>query len=683
MSVNKFELTEEQYRIIHHSGSAIVRACPGAGKTRVLIARVRRLLADDRGNGRGRGIAMLSFTRAAISELQARLMEESLLPSPSFPHFLGTFDSFIWKFLVTPLGIPDLDQTKPVLIPDKDCVSYIVPRYKRSVVTDEVQAKPRAMSLSLFIRKLSKSGEMTLVLNRKAAQRAGFELPDERLVAAYENTATYRNKQLCEKGWLNYADARMITAKHLTEDSALSRQLAVALAARFREVLVDESQDCNPEDLQIINWLRDAGIVTKVVCDPHQSIFSFRDGIGAEHLERLKDSFDETDRLEMTRNFRSSQNICHAIRSLRPSEHRDTPLTAEGTCKDDPTPVYVLAYGTTVTSAIGEQFKQLLQQRNLDPINCPVLAATKKSVANAVGRKNNDLKNTTSPLLRLAKAVIDFHFPSDSRDRIEALAHFHEVTLELAGKVPTKAEAKKRKQTNSKEKPTAATNNNPSVKRRSYLQYLQEENIRPETWRPSVISHIRQLSPSNRAFLGNAKAWYQHAKQLLDVKTDNDLKYDPRLEAVLAMPTSGGLTARTIHSVKGLEFPAVCVVMPTAKRILDFQSGLTDEHAEDAREIYVGTSRAKSLLVIAVPQSQAKRLQRHLKSAGVKVESINLLQGVEKTPAKPIKGLPKGQPKRGAAEKTSAAKKANLAQRQARKPNPGDQEKEPLQLLLL
>lgn len=130
----------------------------------------------------------------------------------------------------------------------------------------------------------------------------------------------------------------------------LSRQLAAALAARFREVLVDESQDCNPEDLQIIQWLRDAGIVTKVVCDPHQSIYSFRNGITAEDLVRLSDSFDETDRLAMTGNFRSSQNICHAVCSLRPPGSQHPPLTAAGIHRDDPSPVYVLAYqGTTVT----------------------------------------------------------------------------------------------------------------------------------------------------------------------------------------------------------------------------------------------------------------------------------------------------------------------------------------------
>jgi len=672
MSTSEIPPTEEQLKIINHDRSAIVRACPGAGKTKVLVARVRKLLADDGGSDKGRGIAMLSFTRAAISELHARLMKEGLLPSPPFPHFLGTFDSFIWKFIVAPFGVPGVDKS-PQLIPDKNSACHIYPKKNtRSLATATEQSKPRGMPLSLFFRKMDERGEVALVINRKAARLAGFDLTDEGLVAAYQDSATARNKQLCEQGWLGYGDARIIAAKRLREGSALSRKLAAALAARFREVLVDESQDCNPEDLQIIQWLREAGITTKVVCDPDQSIYSFRNGITAEDLALLSDSFNEADRLAMTGNFRSSQNICHAAWSLRPPGCQHPPLTAAGIYRDDPSPVYVLAYqGTRVTAAIGEQFQRLLQQRNLDPKQCPVLAVTSDSVANAVGRKNKDLKNNSSSLLRLGKAVMDFHFPNGARDRIEALERFHEVMLEIAGKLPTKKrktkDAKKSKKTYNNE--NAADHKQAlSIKRRTYHQYLQEENLQPAMWRPQVISHIRALAPRKESTQDNAKAWYEYAKELLDAKAGNELKYDSQLENVLAMPATDWLSARTIHSIKGLEFTAVCVVLTEAKHILDLLSVAPDEDAEDVRKIYVGISRAKSLLMIAAPQSQAARLQRHLESDGVRVEFIDLLQRDEQPSAKPKTELPSRQLKRSAAKKTDTSQNANSVQKRAEKP---------------
>ncbi|WP_422387868.1 UvrD-helicase domain-containing protein [Burkholderia multivorans] len=115
MTGRVFEPTEEQARIISHEGSAFVSACPGAGKTRVLIERARRLLAD---GTLGRGIAFLSFTTAAISELEDRLRREKLIQTPVFPHFIGTFDAFLWQFLIAPFGIPGCTE-RPRLIPDK------------------------------------------------------------------------------------------------------------------------------------------------------------------------------------------------------------------------------------------------------------------------------------------------------------------------------------------------------------------------------------------------------------------------------------------------------------------------------------------------------------------------------------------------------------------------------------
>ena len=76
MTPKLFRPTDEQTRIIHHDGSAFISACPGAGKTRVLVERARFLSADQ---AAGRGVAFLSFTIAAVSELEDRLRHEGLL----------------------------------------------------------------------------------------------------------------------------------------------------------------------------------------------------------------------------------------------------------------------------------------------------------------------------------------------------------------------------------------------------------------------------------------------------------------------------------------------------------------------------------------------------------------------------------------------------------------------------
>ena len=78
----------------------------------------------------------------------------------------------------------------------------------------------------------------------------------------------------------------------------------------------------------------------------------------------------------------------------------------------------------------------------------------------------------------------------------------------------------------------------------------------------------------------------------------------------------------TIHSVKGKEFPAVCVVTTTTlKGILDYlETGEPEEQAEEGRKLYVAASRAERLLVFAAPKTQAERLATHLRGQGASVE---------------------------------------------------------------
>jgi superfamily I DNA/RNA helicase len=103
MKPKAFKPTPEQEAVIAHKESAFISACPGAGKTQVLVERARQELKN---HASGQGLVFLSFTNAAISELKARLQSEALLPNPPFPHYVGTFDTFIWQFFIAPLGIP-------------------------------------------------------------------------------------------------------------------------------------------------------------------------------------------------------------------------------------------------------------------------------------------------------------------------------------------------------------------------------------------------------------------------------------------------------------------------------------------------------------------------------------------------------------------------------------------------
>lgn len=281
MSSQRFKPTPEQQAVIDHDGSAFVTACPGAGKTRVMTERARRLFGD---MPSGQGVAFLSFTQGAVVELERRLREEVLLPSPAFPNFIGTFDSFVWQFLIAPFGAKGSD-ARPQLV--ADVADIAVMPFKG--------AQP--LPLSCFCPD-------TGIILEKSAALHGFDVsekPDHQ-VKAYMKAAMGIRTRLRDRGQLSFEEARRVALQRIN-DAPVASRIAAALASRFREVIVDEAQDCNPDDLRIVTWLRMSSLRVTVVCDPHQSIYEFRGGV-TDELLTFAESFAKDERKTLNGNFR-------------------------------------------------------------------------------------------------------------------------------------------------------------------------------------------------------------------------------------------------------------------------------------------------------------------------------------------------------------------------------------------
>ena len=575
MRSGAFQPTSEQQAVIGHAGSAFVTACPGAGKTRVMTERARYLFAD---MPAGRGVAFLSFTQAAIFELETRLREKGILPSPVFPNFIGTFDSFVWQFLVAPFGLKDCSE-RPRLIADLLGIE----------VTPFVGAHP--LPLSCFC-------PVTGNIIEQAAKVRGFHVSQKSAnqVQAYVTGAAAIRAGFREHGQVDFDGARGAALERL-KDAGVADRIAVALAGRFREVIVDEAQDCNPDDLQIISWLRDSGLSVKVVCDPHQSIYKFRGGVTDQLLAFAKTFGD--DRKTLTGNFRSAPNVCKSTAQFRPLVTRTAPDEPLGQYKDDTTPVRILSYsGTAVPSSIGTAFCAHVKEADIDLASSPVIAATKASGAAAAGQPRP--RNRRDRAVRLAEVVTDFHFAAGFNDLKTAIDQVHQILLELEGRLADL----------------------------SYRQYLADNEIEQASWRPQVLDLLRALR-FDTSMHADARAWHASAKDLLAQHLEDGsslsqrLKWNKAIETALASVPTETAMPRTIHSVKGMEFPAVCVVTTasTLKSILDYlETGEPADKAEDARKLYVASSRAEKLLVIAAPRSQANRLAIYLGGQGATVE---------------------------------------------------------------
>ena len=91
---------EDARNVIRCWHSADVAACPGSGKTTVLLAKLK-LLVDRMPLENGAGICVLSHTNVAVDEIRERLLgyADKLL---SYPNYIGTIQSFVDKFVTMP-----------------------------------------------------------------------------------------------------------------------------------------------------------------------------------------------------------------------------------------------------------------------------------------------------------------------------------------------------------------------------------------------------------------------------------------------------------------------------------------------------------------------------------------------------------------------------------------------------
>ena len=95
-----FELTEAQREVVTHcEGPLLVIAGPGAGKTRVITARVAALLASGVHPAQ---IMVVTFTRAAAQEMRSRVEKmPGVRPGLLGTLRIGTFHSLFWNILNT------------------------------------------------------------------------------------------------------------------------------------------------------------------------------------------------------------------------------------------------------------------------------------------------------------------------------------------------------------------------------------------------------------------------------------------------------------------------------------------------------------------------------------------------------------------------------------------------------
>lgn len=320
-------LNEQQRAAVEWSGGPlIVLAGPGTGKTRVIIARIARLIE---GGADPRTIMGLTFSVKAAEEMRSRLAA-AVAPRAAEAVTLSTFHAF-GRGIIARFG--DFVGLSPApTIMDSARVKRLLRRIVRELnLFPELLAsgrEPVLDRLAGFVsqcRNAAKSpaearacGEAWV--KRAAANEAGLEgdaLEAERLRArAFEQAsrAFERFDAECARlGLATFDDFLAQPIRILREKP----QPGVFLRDEIRHIVVDEFQDVNPAQLELLRALAPPSTTPDlcVVGDDDQAIYSFR-GADTHAFSRFASIWAGAETIPLTTSHRCAPPILAAANAV-------------------------------------------------------------------------------------------------------------------------------------------------------------------------------------------------------------------------------------------------------------------------------------------------------------------------------------------------------------------------------
>ncbi|RYF49878.1 MAG: ATP-dependent helicase, partial [Cytophagaceae bacterium] len=389
-----------------------------------------------------------------------------------------------------------------------------------------------------------------------------------------------------ERGYLSCSASRAMMLSFLQQPASRER-IGKLLAARFAEVIVDESQDCGAEEIELLRFISARGVSVAMVGDPDQSIFVFRDAQPAE-VRRLGQELGSTER--MAENFRSSPAICKAVRSLRSGTAEDV---AAGPNKNFNVPIVLLGYAQP--SEIPGAIAAICSHSGLEHSQAMLLSHRGSDACQAAGLKVEKAPGSKK-VLHFARASLTIrHQMSTPTQRKKAHEAAKRALVDLIEGVSTANDS------------CDAICRSLNLPVRWLDAAAYRLSLGPDPYKETAkeyAGHLRKLIPT--------LAWPDgiQLKTLGDhIKAPSEAEWTEVIQDV--SPTH--LRWATIHSVKGAQFPLVGLVTP--KKLLKDDLGQTVldhwEHGLDTeakRVLYVGASRAEKILVLILHKSHAPQV---------------------------------------------------------------------------
>jgi DNA helicase-2/ATP-dependent DNA helicase PcrA len=305
-------LTDAQKQaVVHVDGPMLVLAGPGSGKTRVITRRIAHLVSL---GIPPRRILALTFTNKAAEEMRHRLRSMEI-PDGTL---LCTFHALCLRLLREFAGRAGLPPAFSIW--DQADQKSVV-----RALLSEFGLDPQRTAPGAALRWIG-TIKNAAVPPREIPAPFGRDISPETADLFF----TAYNRRLAAAGALDFDDLLARTARLLTEDVDLRDRLN----RRWTHVLVDEYQDTNTCQYRIARELVRAHDNLFVTGDPDQSIYAWR-GADVGNILAFERDFPKARLVRLEENFRSSPQVLELAdtvikANIRRKEKRLIPRRPDG-----------------------------------------------------------------------------------------------------------------------------------------------------------------------------------------------------------------------------------------------------------------------------------------------------------------------------------------------------------------
>jgi DNA helicase-2/ATP-dependent DNA helicase PcrA len=596
-----------------------LKACPGSGKTEVIGLKAAYEMSKwAKTPG---GIAVLTFTNNAAEVIEKRASQFCGVAKVSFPHFIGTIDSWLHGYIAHPFahiitGYDGKDKDRSIRLVDAtsrggwlfayELKTSFLSRKGASMplFANNIRWDPEELRWNIFIPG-SRNAPLSDYDYYDSPAFAQFRRNKDWLTLDYMRMGFLEQKKaFLSNGFATYQDIEHICYELLSEKTELARLLSL----RFPLVIVDECQDLSWIQMQILDKMRSGGTALHFVGDLNQAIYEFKKVAPEKVKEYTKER--KFDTLSLSNNYRNRKPIANLCDDLVGNVDKANPIYQSKL----ESPCICVTFKKDEMMELPVWFNRYLNKIGVDKKNSVIVT---RSWANVTRMRPADSRQIKNNQERLATA---FHLWNTGHRQATADA------LKLFGRVVSEKFFPD-KSTNASEYYRPESVNSALIWRlflaaalsgccQDELLYNLEQTW--TNWTKAARNRLHQCLNTSATTFGTALSdcVFHPLDNFPAPSGESSKQVSGTLPSNYSVQTP--LVITTIHDVKGKTLEALMLVSSSDMRTDDgyWTQWLADPASEAARLAYVASSRPQELIIWAIPtpskreQDQLKRLEK-------------------------------------------------------------------------